>query len=103
LKQTTWPHDPSVQRRVDKVLAAVAVVLILMGTIIVISALEDWGCVHSFDFGDVTATTADFGDHTPTPTARSCSRRGRTARIDDGGRSVTSRRIGRPPPSRPWS
>ncbi len=57
-------HDPRFQRRVYKVLAASAFLLILAGTV-VFSALEDWSYVDSFYFCVVTTTTVGFGDLSP--------------------------------------
>lgn len=57
-------HDPSFQRHTYRVLAASAVALILVGTV-VFSALEDWSYVDSLYFSVVATTTVGFGDLTP--------------------------------------
>jgi hypothetical protein len=56
--------DPEFQRHVYRVLAASALLLILVGTL-VFSALEDWSYVDSFYFSVVTTTTVGFGDLSP--------------------------------------
>ena len=60
--------DSKLQRQLEehayKVLAASAVLLIAVGTV-VFSLLEDWSIVDSFYFSVVTATTVGFGDLTP--------------------------------------
>jgi hypothetical protein len=57
-------HDPGFQRHTYSLLAAGAVLLIAIGTV-VFSLLEDWSIVDSFYFSVVTATTVGFGDITP--------------------------------------
>jgi hypothetical protein len=57
-------HDSKLQDHAYKVLAASAVLLIVVGTV-VFSWLEDWSIVDSFYFSVVTATTVGFGDLTP--------------------------------------
>ena len=56
--------DSKLQAHMYKVLAASAVLLIAVGTV-VFSLLEDWSIVDSFYFSVVTATTVGFGDLTP--------------------------------------
>lgn len=56
--------DSKLQNHAYKVLAASAVLLIVVGTV-VFSLLEDWSIVDSFYFSVVTATTVGFGDLTP--------------------------------------
>jgi hypothetical protein len=57
-------QDSKLQDHAYKVLAASAVLLIVVGTV-VFSLLEDWSIVDSFYFSVVTATTVGFGDLTP--------------------------------------
>ena len=56
--------DSKQQDHIWKVLAASAVSLVLVGTV-VFSLLEDWSMVDSFYFSVVTATTVGFGDIAP--------------------------------------
>jgi hypothetical protein len=60
----THNPDSKLQDHMYKVLAASAVSLVLVGTV-VFSLLEDWSIVDSFYFSVVTATTVGFGDITP--------------------------------------
>jgi hypothetical protein len=56
--------DSKLQAHMYKMLAASAVLLIAIGTV-VFSLLEDWSIVDSLYFSVVTATTVGFGDLTP--------------------------------------
>ena len=60
--------DEGFRRHTDKIIAAMAVLLILSGTII-FGILEDWGWVDSLYFCVVAVTTVGFGDLTPTTDA----------------------------------